>query len=150
MIDIEIKGLIEFQRKMQQIVKDLAGAPMYNAMRDSTLAVLSKAKRYAPVDTGRLRASIAQEVRVEGTTVEGVVGSNVVYAPFMELGTRPHWPPIAAMEPWARRHGMSAFQVALAISRKGTAARKYLQRAFEESTSFIIRRFEQAVKEIVE
>lgn len=45
----------------------------------------SHAKEYSPVDTGRLRNSIAHAVIDKGHTV--VIGSNVVYAPFQELGT---------------------------------------------------------------
>ena len=36
-IDIEVKGLQEIQRKMEQMVVDLHGAPVLNAMRESTL-----------------------------------------------------------------------------------------------------------------
>lgn len=46
------------------------------------------AKRTAPVDTGRLRASIAEELRNEGGDLAEIVGTDVVYAPFVELGTR--------------------------------------------------------------
>src|SRR5512139_572694 len=99
-IDIEVKGLIELQRKTEQMVSDLHGAPILDAMRDSVLIVTRGAKQNAPVDTGRLRASITPGVSEMGDNIEGVVGSNVTYAPYMEFGTRPHWPPIGAMEPW--------------------------------------------------
>lgn len=42
-------------------------------------------KQLCPVDTGNLRNSIAHEMRSENTVA---VGSNVHYAPFVELGTR--------------------------------------------------------------
>ena len=105
---------------MERAVRELRGTPMLNAMRDSTLFVTRDAKINAPVDSGRLRASITPEVRTAGETVEGVVGSNVTYAPYVELGTRPHWPPLAALEVWARRHHTSAFLVARAIAERGT------------------------------
>lgn len=44
----------------------------------------SEAKKHAPVDSGRLRASI--ENRVEDLTA--IVGTDVEYAPFVEMGTR--------------------------------------------------------------
>lgn len=43
------------------------------------------AKQYCPVDTGNLRNSIAHEQRDENTEA---VGTNVQYAPYVELGTR--------------------------------------------------------------
>lgn len=149
-LTLEIKGLKELQRKTEQMIADLHGTPMLNAMRDSTLLVQRKARQNSPVDTGRLRASILPEIRASQTEVLGVVGSNVLYAPYMELGTPPHWPPIGALEVWARRHGMSAFVVARAISRKGTKPRKFLEIAFRDSEGAIVRRFVRAVNEVVD
>jgi phage gpG-like protein len=148
-IRAEIKGLRDTQRNMEQAVKDLHGGPMLNAMRDATLMVTRDAKKNAPVDTGRLRASITPEVIDVGETIRGVVGSNVSYAPYVELGTRPHWPPIAALEVWARRHGVSAFLVARAISRRGTKPVEYLQRAFDANKGRIELKINQAVTGII-
>lgn len=43
------------------------------------------AKRKTPVDTGRLRNSITHAVKAEEKAV--YIGTNVEYAPFVELGT---------------------------------------------------------------
>lgn len=88
-IDIEIKGIEEVSKKMDQMVEDLQGSSFEQGMRDATMLVTRDAKITPPmpVDTGRLRASIAPEVRRQGRTVQGVVGSNVRYAPFQEFGT---------------------------------------------------------------
>ena len=149
-VDLEVRGLIKTQRNLEGIVRDLHGAPMLNAMRTATLIVQRDAKINAPVDTGRLRASITPEVRLDGDTVQGVVGSNVVYAPFLEMGTRPHFPPLAALQVWASRHGTSAFLVARAIARRGTKAHKFLTRAFEDNRQRIIDTLERGVNGIVE
>ena len=87
-ISIDVKGMKELQRKNEQMVRDLRGEPMLNAMRKCTLMVQRDAKINAPVKTGRLRASITPEVRVEGKAdVIGVVGSNVDYALVQEIGS---------------------------------------------------------------
>jgi HK97 gp10 family phage protein len=87
-ISIDVKGMKELQRKNEQMVRDLRGEPMLDAMRKCTLMVQRDAKINAPVKTGRLRASITPEVRVEGKAdVIGVVGSNVEYAPIQEFGS---------------------------------------------------------------
>lgn len=148
-ISAEIKGLKEVQRNLETAAKELRGTPMINAMRDATLVVDRDAKKNAPVDTGRLRASITPEVTTQGEIVKGVVGSNVKYAPYVELGTRPHWPPLAALEVWARRHHTSAFLVARAISIRGTPAVMYLQKAFDANKDKIEKRIGQAVEAIV-
>lgn len=50
------------------------------------LLIESAAKELAPVDTGRLRASIRLEMRSDGLGAE--VATNLRYAPAVELGTR--------------------------------------------------------------
>jgi len=149
-IDIEVKGLIQLQRKTEQMVADLHGAPILDAMRDSVLIITRGAKQNAPVDTGRLRASITPGVSETSDGAEGVVGSNVAYAPYMEFGTRPHWPPISAMEPWASRHGTVGFLVARSIALHGIKPRRFLQMAFESNQGWIVKRFARAVNEVVE
>ena len=148
-VSVEIQGLEEAQAKAEQVAQDLRGPPFVQGMRDATLIVTRDAKINAPVDTGRLRASITPEVRPHGPTVQGVVGSNVVYAPFQELGTRPFWPPLSALEVWARRHGTTAFLVARAIATRGIKAKRYLQRALEDNADRIFRLIGKTVGAIV-
>jgi len=152
MLDVELSvdDLQKAQRKMEQMAKDVHGTPIVNAMRDSILIIQRAAKQNAPVDTGRLRASIVPEIVVRPQAIMGIVGSNVKYAPFVELGTRPHWPPISALELWARRHGTTAFLVARAISRRGTKAVRYLSRAVEDNQRRIEQIFDHAARRILE
>lgn len=147
----EVRGKAELQRKFEQVVRDLRGDRFLQAMRDSTLLVQADAKRLAPVDTGRLRASITPEVRQGASRgdIVGAVGSIVEYAAAAELGSKPHFPPLEAVATWAERHGMSAFAVALAIARNGTKAFKFLQRAFEKNEETIKAKLDGAVSQIV-
>ena len=48
-------------------------------------AVATEAKRLAPVDTGRLRASIGSTPQADGSVI---VGTDVEYGPYQEYGTR--------------------------------------------------------------
>jgi HK97 gp10 family phage protein len=48
--------------------------------------VEARAKEFAPVDTGAMRASIFTEIEATGAVVARV-GPSVEYAPFVELGT---------------------------------------------------------------
>lgn len=50
------------------------------------LLIETEAKLNAPVDTGRLRASIHLVLRSDGLGAE--VATNLSYAPYLELGTR--------------------------------------------------------------
>ena len=139
-IKIDVEGLEKLQRKKEQMVRDLHGTPMLNAMRKAALLVVRDAKVYAPVYHGRLRASITPDITTEGKNVVGRVGSKVHYAPYMELGTgtfagRPrHFPPPSALKGWARSKGLNAYVVARAIGRRGgLRPRRFLQRAMEQN-----------------
>jgi len=155
---MEVRGLVEAQKKMKQVIKDVHGGRLSSAMDTATQLVTRDAKLLAPVDTNRLRSSITPEVRTDGKTLEGVVGSNVSYAAATEGGTgtpaghSPHYPPPAALDRWARRHGFSSgFVVARAIWRRGgLKPRKYLQRGFDQNKPAIQRLLEDAVKKAVD
>lgn len=56
---------------------------LQTALERACLIVEADARERCPVDTGQLQASITSEV--DGLT--GSVGTNVEYAPYVELGT---------------------------------------------------------------
>lgn len=97
-------------------------------------------------DTGNLGRSYTTEIIKGGYAAE--VGSNLLYALFVEFGTRPHFPPMKDLEAWARRHGFeSAWLVCKAIAEKGLKARPHLFPAYEaampEFFKELERRFEK-------
>lgn len=51
------------------------------------LQVDRAAKGLCPVDTGRLRSSINNEIGQDGDGLVAIIGTNVEYAPYVELGT---------------------------------------------------------------
>lgn len=148
-MEVEVRGLVELRAKLDQVISDLHGQDMLDAMRAGALAVTSEARTLAPVDTGRLRASITPEVRLDGNDVIGVVGSVVAYAPDVELGRGPMVVPTAQLETWAKRKGLNVYAVQASIARKGTRAQMYLQRAFETREAEVIRLLEQGVNKAV-
>lgn len=143
MIEIEMRGLKEITGALKRAGEDIQ-RKIPAVMRCAVRVVKREAKERAPVDTGRLRSSITSEVRGVALETVGVVGSNVEYAPYMELGTKPHWPPYGPGTPlarWAYLHKTDAFVVARAIAARGIKARRYLQGAFEEKKREIIQMF---------
>jgi len=88
-VEIVVRGLEATQAKLEQVARDIKGGPMKRGMRDAALLVTNSAKKNAPVDTGRLRASITPSVKdMPNGGIMGIVGSAVHYAPYQELGTR--------------------------------------------------------------
>lgn len=113
-IKLEAQGLDKvlgnFQRlprEMQAAVKVAVNAGLQDIASE---AKLHAAKPYRPyVRTGRYRSSIGakggegiNEVKMLGQDIVGRVGTNVVYAPFLEFGTRRGLPGYHTLENAAR------------------------------------------------
>lgn len=146
MFDVQVKGL--------ESLKILDGKKVNEAiergMRRAVLVGERQVKLETPVDTGRLRASVTNDVRREGRDILGVLGSNVEYAPAMEFGTgtrsdgvggsgTPHFPPPAALNLWGKRHGFgenAGFIIARAIARAGGLRPRRMFRKVIESRHF--------------
>jgi len=85
-ITTKIIGDEEVMRKIKILAEKNVKA-LKGVMNKSVLVVERRAKKEVPVLTGRLRSSITNEVKKEGAGYVGIVGTNVVYAPFVEFGT---------------------------------------------------------------
>lgn len=59
-----------------------------DALEKACNGVIKGAKERCPVDTGHLRNSIEKDIDEKNTT--GYVGTNVPYAPYVEVGTGIH------------------------------------------------------------
>lgn len=75
------------QRGLDELLRSPAG-DVGKALLGSVIMVERRAKQLAPVDTGRLRSSITHAVGTDALGLVGTVGTDVEYAPYVELGTR--------------------------------------------------------------
>ncbi len=148
-IAVKIEGLERVERKFRE-APGVVNSEIRNGMERSVKKVTTDVQAGTPVDVGRLRSQITNVVQGSGAETRGIVGTNVKYAPYMEFGTRPHWPPIKALEVWARRHGTTAFVVARAIARRGTAAREMFRKGLEENVEWIKNEFNEVGKRIAD
>lgn len=142
MITVQIKGI----EKLQDAIKRypvIATQNINSAIRKSLGQVERSATQKAPKDMGQLKGNW----RTEMGTLRGSLASGMDYALFVHDGTRPHFPPIEAITPWANRHGIPPFLVARAIARKGTKAVPFLRDALEENIGAIEDNFNQALSE---
>ena len=78
----EGKWTFEFTSNVDY-VKRITNAAKIAALERMGGTAETHAKKYCPVDTGRLRASITHQKQDEDTML---VGTNVEYAPYVELG----------------------------------------------------------------
>ncbi len=89
----EVRGLQSLRSKLKRLGEAEADA-LNREIKRAVVNIEATAKGRAPVDTGRLRNSLAHEIRRKakaGSADEGAsaaVGTNVSYAPYVEFGTR--------------------------------------------------------------
>lgn len=84
---LTLTGLEDLLARMQADPRAIDNA-LTQGMRLAGFLVEGRAKELAPVRTGTLRRSITSDVQQLGNRVVAVVGTNVRYAPYVELGTR--------------------------------------------------------------
>jgi HK97 gp10 family phage protein len=98
-----------------------------NEIFDQARYYIKQSDAYA---SGELYDSIVIEVSARGLAIW--VGSTSHYAPFVEFGTRPHFPPLDAIRNWCRVKGIpesAAFPIAKKIAEHGTAAQPFMRPA---------------------
>jgi len=125
-------GFEEFKRdlkKMSQEMTEKVKKEAYASGLDVKKEAQDRLKALEAWDTGHLATTILVERSSDGSIVE--IGPTAPYGPYVELGTKPHFPPLDALEDWARRHGMdSAWPICKAISERGTPAQPFLLPAY--------------------
>lgn len=148
-IKVEVEGGKELARKFAEISQKATNV-VEKALVKGGLMVERDAKRLCPADTGRLRASISHRLTGAGTKNPVVeVGTNVEYAPYVEFGTRPHYPPPGALRRWAQLHGMkpgAEFAIARKIAAKGTPAKPFLFPAFNANKDKVKQMVVEAIR----
>ena len=131
---ITVRGVGELRAKFT--VARLIALPMREFLAKALYTVEAEAKPLIPRDTGYLGRSLQ-------SAIVGTVGTLRTRAPHAlyvhgrppnpPARSRPHFPPISAIAPWARRHGLNPYVVARAIARKGTRLIPFLTIAAKQA-----------------
>ncbi|SDH74514.1 HK97 gp10 family phage protein [Roseospirillum parvum] len=126
---IDLAGLTALQEALATAPR-IAAEELVATTWEAELYLERELKERAPVGaTNLLRGSIAaRRPAVTGARVVGEVGTAVAHAVPVELGSKPHRPPVAPILDWVQaRLGLSgvegrsaAFAIAGAIARRGT------------------------------
>lgn len=72
------------------------------------------------------------------------------YAEYVEFGTRPHFPPVEAITPWARMRGIEPWALAHSIAKHGTKAHPFLQKTYEQVEPYANTALAQNVDKVIE
>lgn len=120
-------GLSDVLLSLAGSEKKLEPAGLEKPMEKAIKLVTTELQTRVPVDTGNLKNSFESEVVKRGREVQGISGTPVTYAPVVNDGAGPFRPPVAAVQGWADRHGVSAGAVVAAVARRGLPARRYIE-----------------------
>lgn len=82
---VRIEGMPKLRAALLRVTGE-AERTTQREVKRSALNVQNGARLRVPVDTGRLRNSIAHEIDESG--LNATIGTNTEYAPFVEFGTR--------------------------------------------------------------
>lgn len=141
----EIKGLTELWSRAPQIVGD----EMFAAVQQADLYLQGELQQRLPRGAGAitggagLAGSIFTEEQRAADRVVGMVASPLAYAEYVELGTRPHFPPTRPIEDWVqaklgiddpKERASVAFLIARKISVEGTKADGTWQRVADAAS----------------
>ncbi len=134
----------------------VAQREMLAAMNEAMALLEADVVGNFPKHTGLTRGSIASDAFATPTGVLGVVGSPAPVALFIELGTRPHTPPLAPLVDWVAdilgKTGGEGFVAARGIQRKiaqrGTPAREPFGNSLRQQWARIGQIFESAAGRI--
>jgi hypothetical protein len=154
-IQLSMPTLAQLQAAFRQ-APQVTISTMLGAMTEATLLLEREAKELMPAASGMTRASIASDAFTTPVGVIGITASNQPAAAFVELGTRPHMPPIAPIQRWVQdRLGLTgaegkrvAWLVARKIARQGTKPQKIFERTLAANEGQIVRIFEGAVQRL--
>jgi len=157
--EVTIKGLDEQMQKLERFAA-VAQPELTQAMHNVLFMVEAGAKQNAPVGvTGELRSGIGSQVTyAAGTDVRGKVGASAPHSAAVELGARPHFPPVANIAYWVDRKlgvqdGFEVYGIALAIARKiarvGQKKHPFLRPALEKNQARILDEFRGAAERVL-
>ena len=150
-------GMDAWTRGLQQ-APEMAQREMLAAVAEAVNLLESDVTGRYPVASGLTRQDIKGDYFSTPAGVLGVVGIASPVGAFVELGTRPHWAPIAPLVHWVETvlgiTGVETFGIAKAIQRKiareGTKARPLFAEALARHEAAMVRMFEDAAGRIAQ
>lgn len=126
----------DVQAKMDDLKQELPQA-IEKALEKACLIVENSAKQNCPVDSGQLRQSINHQI--EGSV--GEIGTNVEYAPYVEIGTGIYSTQGSGRQtPWKYKDAKGQWHTT-----KGMKAQPFLKPALENNYREITQCFEELI-----
>lgn len=152
MVSLDIQGWQELDAAFR-MAPNIVREELLAAVTESDQLLEREVKDLTPTASGVSRASIFSREQVFGDSGLGVVGTAQPHVAYVELGTRPHFPRVEALEDWVRVklgisdekkiHGV-AYLIARKIAARGTLGVGMFHRTWARQRDAVTRRFELA------
>lgn len=143
-LSIDVVGDEEVRKYMENLTPKME-SELKRAVSNTARVMEADAKKFSPIDQGRLRSSIYTEYDPDG--LGATVGPSLPPIDIvMEMGRKPggRMPPVSALIPWVHRHGMTprirAKNVFVAGSNVGKETAQNAYDANVRSIAFLIAR----------
>lgn len=155
-VNVEFQNLgrlADLWRQAPELTSQIVG----DAMDEAVLLLQREVSDAAPLGVlGNLRNGWFSDVVSLSGQVVGTVATTVEYAESVELGSKPHFPPLAPLVDWViAKLGVPqvearsiAYLVARKISKSGTKAQLFVKGAFEANTPQVRAFFDEALQRI--
>jgi len=109
----------QLKRYLTDVQRKALPGGISRALKKSAKAVEEEVKPLTPVNLGDLKRNIKSSATKTEARV-GVRGTPRKYAPYVEFGTRPHWPPLEPILRWVTQKARGkGFRGAFGIQRRG-------------------------------
>ncbi len=155
-VSLDIQGWQDLDGAFRQ-APDIVREEMLAAVTECDQLLEREVKDLTPTASGVSRASIFSREQVLADGGIGVVATSEPHVAYVELGTRPHFPPVEALEDWVRQklavpekrvHGV-AYLIARKIAQRGTLGVGMFHRTWARQKDAVARRFALARDRIV-
>jgi len=158
-MDLYLKTNLTGLKELTEKYPEASQAARVGRITEAALLLERDIKLRTPVGAGpiHLRDTIFQRVSVSGRSVSGILGTPAVYGESVEMGTKPHFPPVDPIQHWVERKlGIEgkqarsvAYLIARKISKKGTEGAEMFGKGFAENEAAVIRILEQIPADII-
>lgn len=134
---------------------EMVDEELSRAALEASIIVTRNVKDVTPVGVSRgggegLQASIRYQIYPSAGEVTGVISSPLNYVEPVEIGSRPHMPPVESLREWAESKGLSAWAVAKSIAKHGTKGQWMFKKGFETSGPMLERIGDATVSRILQ
>lgn len=154
-VTVDLSGVKKLMTQYPEVAADV----QKKKITEAALLLERVIKLLTPEGAGpiHLRDTIFHKIEQRGVSVRGLISTPAVYGEPVEMGTRPHFPPVAPIQHWVEKKiGLSgkeaksmAFLIARAISKRGTKGAKMFHRGIEENEAAVLAILNQIPAEII-